>query len=110
MQDITGVLVQPDGSHKILDLPPQIDAIWRTVGNWVEVIAPSRDAEHHDWRAYIDEEGRLKDLPVNHKGTKIAQESGWAGEHYLVGPMLFVGVNSYGNDMSIPKRFLEKFN
>lgn len=110
MENITGVLVLPDGSYKILDLPPQIDAIWRAVGNWVEVVAPARDAEHHDWRAYCDEEGRIKNLDENTKGTKVAQESGWAGKHSLVGPMLFVGVNSHGNDTSVPKRLLEKFN
>lgn len=107
MKNITAILISPDGSAENITLSPEINSIWKTVGNWVEVVIPSKDSPTKSWRAYCDEEGRMKGLPENPVGTRLAKDLGWIGQVTLVGPMLFVGVDSHSNDTDVPSYVAE---
>ena len=70
------------------------DLLSETVGGYIEgVPIPGCSA-------YINEEGKIKGLPVNHVATVLAKKCGAIfPEDYIVGPMILVGeVNEEGDD------------
>lgn len=70
------------------------------IGGWFQVVrAP------HGAYVYLDEEGKLKGLPVNMLATLIAQEVGLGD--WIVGPAVVVGPpDGEGFDTSVPEEFL----
>ncbi len=55
--------------------------------------------------AYCDENGKLRDLPVNRVATLLAMRLGWKPRNdVLVGPVVFCGINDEGEDTDVPER------
>lgn len=94
---VAALIVQPDGSAEIRDIDPTLDTLKELVGGWLEAIHPG-DVSHGLWHAYIDEEGKLKQLPVNEAGTAFAHSIGWPHGDVLVGPVVFLGSGGTGED------------
>ena len=58
-----------------------------------------------EWSCYLDEEGKLKGLPVNETATLLAAQAGWAGamSDVLCGTALFLGpADEEGFDTAVP--------
>lgn len=74
------VVIQPDGSERILDKFPTYDEMKSIVGGWIERV---RVLEHgslaeYPWRytvMIVNEEGLLLNLPRNEKATELYQRN-----------------------------------
>jgi hypothetical protein len=83
-----------NGIAEEIEIGSGLDSLQKAVGGWIELL-PIND-EHH---AYIDEEGKLKNLPINELATKFAHKYiGIAPYDCIVGPMIILG-----NDPSDPE-------
>lgn len=100
---LTALLTSPHEQARVVTIEPTLRALQEAIGGgYLEAIGtPS-------WSAYLDEEGRLKNLPVNVDGTRLAQAMGfsegppWDGIG-LVGPVLFIGpADDKGEETSVP--------
>jgi hypothetical protein len=88
---VAALIVQPDGTAEIRDIDPDFMAIKEVLnGGWLEAIHP-RDPGFGQWHAYVDEEGKLKGLPINPAATAFAQSIGWWSSDALCGPVVFLG-------------------
>ena len=65
---------------------------------WLEGIGvPERG-----WVGFVDEEGRLKGLPLNVAASRVAVSRGWLGGT-LVGPVVFCGTaDAHGDFTDVP--------
>lgn len=90
--------------HTICDLK----TLQRLVGGLIELVGfPSGCG------CYINEEGKLLNLPVNRIATAIVDTlyPGFASYDYIVGPAVFVGpIDSEGYDTSLPPELVELFS
>ena len=84
------------------------------VGGWIEGIAGDADkigpAGDFTWFGYVDEEGKIKGLPVNEPATALASAIGWygAGSDVLCGPVVFLGpVDGEGDDSDVPQFLID---
>ena len=102
---ISALVIQTDGGHEVVDIEPTLEAFKEAVGGWLEPVSSGED-----WLAYVDEEGRIKQLPINTRATALARHLGWPGD-FLVGPVVFVGQERRGEDgaveVSVPPRIVE---
>jgi hypothetical protein len=104
---VTALVIQPDGRGEVQNIGTDLDSIKEVVGGWLEAIYPSTD-QYGNWHAYIDEEGKLKGLPINKVGTAFAHSIGWdRGIDVLVGPVIFFGYAPDGEEGSIPPQVME---
>lgn len=66
-------------------------------GGWLEGIGGD------GWTAYLDEEGRIKGLPVNRRATTLARMLLWGSGEQVVGPVVFLGpVDRNGDETEVP--------
>lgn len=81
-------------------LEPMSDAIG---GGYIENISGD------GWSAYLDEEGKLKGLPVNVRATFFATSIlGWPSNDLLCGQVVFMGpVDRDGYDTSVPQKLIK---
>lgn len=83
------LVVEPDGTGRIVDIDGTAESIRELIGGgWLEGVSGSLD---YDWHAYVDEEGKLKNLPANYAATQIANSVGWPSGDFLVGTAVFLG-------------------
>lgn len=94
---VRALVVMPDGTAQVRDIEPDSNSLNEIVGGWLEAIYPA-NSRFGDWHAYVDEEGKLKGLPVNQSATMLAYAAGWAGRDVLVGPVVFLGSAGEGED------------
>lgn len=75
------------------------------IGGWIEMVG----IRLLQLNAYLDEEGKLKQLPINHVATQFAKKfQAIPTDDWICGTMLIVGpVDSDGNDTSIPSKLIE---
>lgn len=82
-------LISPSGEISIesIDADPLAD-LQRLVGGWVELI--NLGPEVTGW---LNEEGRILDLPGNPCGTRVLKALGWSGDGYahVRGPLVITG-------------------
>jgi hypothetical protein len=81
----TLVIIQPDGTETretYTGDEPELEQLQRIVGGLIELVRVRHDGRDCD--AFINEEGKLRGLPINEPATEL-----WAGRHYdvLVGPI-----------------------
>ena len=79
------VLVPVDGPPEIIDVEPG-DIGPRVLGGWLEIVL-LKGWPGEMVHAYIDEEGKLKGLPVNQLATDLAHVPG----DVIAGPMVILG-------------------
>lgn len=75
---------------------------------WLEAVKVANDVT-----AYIDEEGKMKELPYNQKAmevlTRLINQVPFGGQDIIVGPMVLVGFNpETGDDIDVPQWVLTK--
>jgi hypothetical protein len=64
-------VIRTDGTREELeDRPPTLEEMQEVVGGYIEVVASAQDP---DEILIVNEEGRLKDLPVNELASLVAQ-------------------------------------
>jgi hypothetical protein len=96
--EFTGKLVRFNQGHAYTTIRANLN------NGWLEEVHGTT------WSAYVDEEGLLKDLPLNMAASLLAWRFGYLGDA-LVGPVVFVGPsNQRGDDTSVPPEFLEAAN
>ena len=104
------LLVTTEGEIELLDEEFNLNVIQKYVGGWIEVVNFGPDNPHYF--AYIDEEGKLKGLPVNELVTDFWYNSGQQillGD-VIVGDVLFFGqVDDEGNDTDVPDDVIKHF-
>lgn len=105
-------LVITPTSAELLDAPSRPDAValrWcqEQVGGWIEAIYPARSSELRGWVAYVNEEGKLHQLPINEPATDLALRAGWlSGGDVLVGPAVFLGMSGE-NTTDVPEALVK---
>lgn len=99
---LTVLLTSPNERAQVVTLEVTLKALQQAIGGgYLEAIGGPT------WSAYLDEEGRLKGLPVNHDGTRLAQALGFSegppwDDIGLVGPVLFMGpADDEGDETSV---------
>jgi hypothetical protein len=104
------LLVTPENEIQVLDKEFDLKTIQSYIGGWIEVVNFGPDNPH--FFAYIDEEGKLKGLPVNETVTDFWYNSGqrvMLGD-VIVGNVLFFGqVDDEGNDTEVPQDVIDFF-
>lgn len=101
MSVVAALIVQPDGTAEIRDIDPGFMSIKEVLGGgWLEIITPNHPSsqEFGYWHAYVDEDGKAKNLPVNPAGTAFANSIGWHSGDTLRGPVVFLGEGGTGED------------
>lgn len=89
--EVNAVIIDTEGNAEIRYIRPDLDTIKGLLGGgWLEAIGPLVDT-YGDWHAYVDEEGKIKRLPINHAATLFAQSIGWGWGDTLRGPVVFLG-------------------
>jgi hypothetical protein len=103
------LLVTPDKSE-VLDTTITLPHLRTLIGGgYLEAIYGWHP--NGEWCCYIDEEGKLKGLPVNQPASMLAAQAGWPGamSDYLCGPAVFVGpTDDEGYDTEVPQWLIEE--
>lgn len=88
-------------SWNVEEVEPTLNALKGILdGGWLEAIGGE------GWHAYIDEEGKLKQLPVNEPATYLAFMCGWRAHDYLCGTAIFLGNGDDGQEADVPAPIL----
>src|SRR5690242_734095 len=91
-EEVHALVVDADGNASLGYIGSDLASIKEHLdGGYLEALSPSTD-DFGNWHAYVDEEGRLKGLPVNVNATVIAKALGWTGD-FIVGPAVFLGTD-----------------
>lgn len=93
------LLVCVDGTIKSIEVNSLKD-LQSHVGGYIESL-PIRDKAHS---LYVNEEGKLRRLPINKRALEIAKKQfgvNLAPEDFVVGNMIIVGLNDKGEDVDI---------
>lgn len=101
--------VYPSGRAQLLRLPARsrdkLPMLQQLVGGFIEGIGvPGL------WSAYLNEEGKIQQLPRNLAADDMARVLGWAGwpHDHLVGPVVFCGPpDRQGDDTNVPHAVVE---
>ena len=104
------LLVTTDKEVQVIDKDFDLKAIQEYVGGWIEAISFGPDNDH--FFAYVNEEGKMKDLPENEIVTHFWYNSGQTillGD-YVAGNVLFFGeVDESGDETDVPDDVIEFF-
>lgn len=76
------------------------------VGGWIEAkMLPVEEKS----MIYMDEEGRMKGLPINEVATQLCQEHGLIGnDTVIVGTVVIMGVDGYGENSDVSETLVEQ--
>jgi hypothetical protein len=99
-------IVTPEDTGTHTRIEPTVTGIQAHLDDgWLEGIYPHTGTI--SWHAYIDEEGKLKGLPINVFGTALARTIGWLADDVLVGPVVFLGDHPEGEESDVPQAVLD---
>lgn len=99
-------LVIPVGSPaRVEEISGDLRSLQKLVGGYLEAV-------HLDWEGthvYVNEEGRLRQMPVNLAATALAQQSGKLPlDTVLVGPVVVLGGHLIsGNEADCPQHVID---
>lgn len=98
VKTLKALRITPDGDGEVITvktaLGPMKDAIG---GGHIECVTIAGVAY-----LYVDEEGKLKGLPVNLPASALAHGLGWPPGDMLCGPVVFFGIARDGNEADVP--------
>lgn len=99
---ISVLVIEPSGSHRVQEIRNDLASFRGLLdGGWLEGVGPG--AGELNWFAYCDEEGKLKNLPVNAVATALAHRLRWPLGDYLRGTVIFTGpADAAGDNTSVP--------
>lgn len=81
------LIIQPDGTHEVRDMEHDLPHMREIIGGWIERVT----TEHGD--LWFDEEGKIKDCPVNTAATCLwwKLDPRFEGLDTLRGPVFVTG-------------------
>lgn len=103
------IVIHADGKSEVKELPDYDSIKAELGGGWLEAVTLGEGA-----MAYVDEEGKLKDLPYNDKATQFCHENRFIfSDDFIVGTFIIFGtLNEVGvhdcNEHDVPKNLIEK--
>ena len=101
--EITAVVVQPNGDVSKVTLDGSLLSFQEIVGGYIEGVF------NPDYVAYVNEEGLIRGLPYNEAATDFISR-GFIYRLHLVGPVVIVGAgDSEGNDTSVHQSTLDYY-
>lgn len=107
---MTRVLLVTAARSEVLDMKITLHGLRNLLdGGYLEAIYGWHP--NGEWTCYLDEEGKLKGLPVNERATVLAAQAGWAGamSDFLCGNAIFLGpADSEGYDTDVPDWLIEE--
>lgn len=99
------ILIPALGDIRIVEVSNG-DEIREKIGGWMEGLRVSNDLF-----AYIDEEGKLKNKPLNTRATDFCVEmkTGLRPDDFIVGDMLLFGKpDQEGDETDVPQKYIEQ--
>ena len=87
------ILIPVNGKSKLIEIDNELEALQKAVGGYIETVTIASDC-----CLIVDEEGRLKDKPLNITASRFGLP--------LVGDVLVVGVH-YDHFVDIPEPMIE---
>lgn len=76
------------------------------VGGFIEILPFPGEAH-----CYINEEGKVKGLPLNHSATMLGHAViGIALDDFIAGPMVILGSDPEGDEASVPQAAIDTVN
>lgn len=105
------LVIRPDDAHAtVMTINRRLETFQGLVGGWIEGLTLNDQIS-----CYINEEGKLKGLPLNVLGDlavrMLLTDDGYSllqGD-FIVGPVVFVGrPDAAGRDTDIPEEFIER--
>lgn len=95
------VTIDPDGAIRLETIPNGCEPLQQRVGGWIEAVS----SEANDVTLWVNEEGKLRGLPVNELATELWHllSPGMRGFDVLCGTVVVSGgADANGDTMSIP--------
>lgn len=106
MSEVLAVIVTTD-TVMIRPVDSSLAGIQFLVAGDIEGVSPAGQDEQVAWHAYVNEQGKLLDLPVNLLATTLAQMLGWPGGDVLNGTVVFLGDGPEGDETNVPREVIE---
>lgn len=108
-QIITAVIIPADQSApvRIEKIEPNLSVFQELVGGYIERVPGGAVAgTNGQWHAYLDEEGKIKQLPLNVRATVLLHEAQSIHTWDTVnGDLVIVGTNHAGDEADAPEQF-----
>jgi len=106
---ITAVIIPADQSApvRIEQIEPSLSVFQELVGGYIEGV-PGGPVAGTDgqWHAYLDEEGKIKQLPLNMRATVLLHEAQSIHSWDTVnGDLVIVGNSHNGDETDAPEQF-----
>jgi hypothetical protein len=102
-----GLIVRADNTKDYVEIQDWKE-IQDIVGGFFSVV----DFGNKGYFCYIDDEGKLKNQPLNKLATDLWYDSGQmilVGDYLAGNALFFGGIDDEGNDMDIPEDFINVF-
>jgi hypothetical protein len=103
------LIVWTNGIAELTRLPDspgaQVTAVNEILGGYMEPVRPAGV----DWIAYINEEGKRLELPVNVQADALVRTMGFRfmpGD-FLVGPAVFLGTDGSPDEVDVPQQVVD---
>ncbi|MCA1601265.1 MAG: DUF3846 domain-containing protein [Acidobacteria bacterium] len=106
---ITAIVLPADMAQPIRQQqvePSDLKTYWELVDGHLEVVDLFRPSAS----LYINEEGKLNDLPLNQRATVITwvHNSDFCGQHLILGDAFIVGpIDDNGDDLTVPEELVK---
>lgn len=101
-------LVVPDAAPPyLIDVLPELPELSALIGGGIlENVSMDREFNRH---AYIDDEGKLKSLPINVCATLLVDtyRPGFRNVDVIAGPAVFLGGTPDGEEASVPQDVID---
>lgn len=101
---MTRVLIVTIDRSEIVDMDITLNSLRAIIDNgYLEAISGWHP--YGEWTCYLDEEGKIKGLPLNENATLLAAQAGWVGamSDVLCGTAIFLGpADEDGYDTDVP--------
>lgn len=105
------LVISPDGSVEVKNLNGYKDFVTELDGGYIELLHLTDDAH-----AYLDEDGKSKNLPINQRATSLLQDELKIGLHpndFIVGKLIILGCLNEdgihdGEEYDIPEHLIKR--
>ena len=108
-QTITAVIIPADQSApvRIEKIEPTLSVFQELVGGYIERIPGGPVADTNgQWHAYLDEDGKIKQLPLNMRATVLLHDAQSIHTWDTVnGNLIIVGTSHDGEETDAPEQF-----
>lgn len=110
MAEVNAIVIEATGDARIEYVTPDLETLKGIVGGYLEGVSAIADTGHGNWHGYVDEEGKLKNLPRNYVADEVLTALGWGGRvagDFIVGPLILLGDGKAGEEADVPDATLQ---